>query len=211
MRQFLYSIRIGTAALGFFFASSAALATLQQHESNFVELVGKSELILRGTVKNVTDGIDARGLPYTEVTLRVAETIRGPAGNEYTFRQFGLLKPRNMGNGYVNLMVTPAGWTTYAQGEEAIFFLNRHAKFTGLQTTVGLGQGKFKVSMAGATNTANNAGLFRRVKVDPAVLSEPDRRVMNTSRGAVNAKAFTALVRKTVEGHWIEQGVMRNE
>jgi hypothetical protein len=106
-------MRLGVAALCMALAVNSAFATVQMRESNFVELVGKSELILRGTLKSVTDGIDGRGLPYTEVTMRVAEAIRGQVGGEYTFRQFGLLKPRRMGNGLVNLMVTPSGWTSY--------------------------------------------------------------------------------------------------
>jgi hypothetical protein len=206
-----HPIYVGLAGLCLLLAATNAVATIQQRESNIVELVGKSELILHGTVKNVTDGIDASGFPYTEVTLRVAEAIRGDVGAEYTFRQFGLLKPRSMGNGMVNLMVTPAGWTTYAQGEEAILFLNRHAKYTGLQTTVGLGRGKFKVSMAGASNDANNAGLFAHVKVEPNLLVGSDRKIMNTRRGSLDTKAFVSLVRKAVKGRWIEQGSMRNE
>jgi hypothetical protein len=206
-----HPIRLGLAGLCLLLAATHAFATIQQRESNIVELVGKSELILHGTVKSVTDGIDASGFPYTEVTLRVAEAIRGDVGAEYTFRQFGLLKPRSMGNGMVNLMVTPAGWTTYAQGEEAILFLNRHAKYTGLQTTVGLGHGKFKVSMAGASNDANNSGLFAHVKVEPNLLAGSDRKIMSRQIGAVDTKAFVALVRKAVKGRWIEQGSMRNE
>jgi hypothetical protein len=206
-----HPIRIGVAGLCLLLASANAVATIQQRESNIVELVGKSELILRGTVKSVSDGIDARGFPYTEVTLHVAEAIRGDVGAEYTFRQFGLLKPRSMGNGMVNLMVTPSGWTTYAQGEEAILFLNRHAKFTGLQTTVGLGRGKFKISLAGASNDANNSGLFAHVTVEPSLMARSDRKIMNTQIGAVDTKAFVALIRKAVKGRWVEQGSMRNE
>jgi hypothetical protein len=191
--------------------SSSAFATVQQRESNIVELVGKSDLILRGTVKSVADGIDPSGFPYTQVTFHVAEAIRGDVGTEYTFRQFGLLKPRSMGNGMMNLMVTPAGWTTYTQGEEAILFLNRRAKFTGLQTTVGLAHGKFKVSAAGASNDTNNSGLFSHVKVEPSLLAGSDRQMMSVNKGAVNTKAFVSLVRKAVKGRWIEEGSMRNE
>jgi hypothetical protein len=204
-------IQFGLVGLCLLLCNANAVATVLMRETNIVELLGKSELILRGSVTSVTDGIDARGLPYTEVTLHVAEAIRGEVGTEYTFRQFGLLKPRSMGNGMVNLMVTPAGWTTYARGEEAILFLNRHAKYSGLQTTVGLSQGKFKVSVAGTTNEANNSGLFAHVKVEPNLLGESDRRVMSTKKGAVDTKAFVSLVRKAVNGRWIEQGSMRNE
>jgi hypothetical protein len=204
-------IHIGLAAICLLLACTTAIATVQPRETNFVELVGKSELILHGTVKSVTDGIDAQGLPYTEVTLHVAEAIRGEVGTEYTFRQFGLLKPRSMGNGMVNLMVTPSGWTTYARGEEAILFLNRHAKYTGLQTTVGLARGKFKFSVAGTSNAADNAGLFEHIKVEPNLLAGSDRKVMSTKLGPVDSKAFLALLRKTVKGRWVEEGSMRNE
>jgi hypothetical protein len=206
-----HPIHFGLAALCLALASGSAFATMQQRESNIVELVGKSDLILRGTVKSIADGIDASGFPYTQVTFHVAEAIRGDVGAEYTFRQFGLLKPRSMGNGLVNLMVTPAGWTTYAPGEEAILFLNRPAKFTGLQTTVGLAHGKFKVSAAGASNDTNNSGLFAHVRVEPNLLVGADRDLMRTNKRPVNTKAFVSLVRKAVKGRWIEQGSMRNE
>ena len=130
--------------LAMLFATTLANATTSRREVNVVDLIANSELILRGTVVNLTDGIDNRGIPYTEVTLHVADAIRGQVSGDYTFRQFGLLKPRDMGNGTTNLMVTPAGWATYTKGEETILFLNKHAAWTGLQTTVGLGQGKFK-------------------------------------------------------------------
>jgi hypothetical protein len=206
-----HPICIGLVGVCLLLASTLAMASVQQRESNLVELVGKSELILRGTVKSVTDGIDAQGFPYTQVTLHVAEALRGEVGTEYTFRQFGLLKPRSMGNGMVNLMVTPAGWSTYSAGEETILFLNRHAKYTGLQTTVGLGRGKFHVSTAGASNDANNSGLFEHMTVEPHLLAGTDVRVMNTKKGAVDSKAFVSLVRKAVKGRWVEDGSMRNE
>lgn len=209
-------MRIGPALVGLLalcgvLTGGGARATVQARESNIVDLVGKSELILRGTIINVSDGIDEHGLPYTEVTMHVADAIRGQVGSEYTFRQFGLLKPRSMGNGLVNVMVTPADWATYRKGEEDILFLFRHAKWTGLQTTVGLGHGQFKVALAGAANHANNVGLFAHVSVDQSLLGETDRRVMNTDRGAVNTKGFVNLVHKIVDGRWIEQGSMRND
>jgi hypothetical protein len=206
-----HPIHFGLMAFCMLVVSSSAFATIQQRDANIVELVGKSDLILRGTVKSVADGIDSSGFPYTEVTLHVAEAIRGDVGAEYTFRQFGLLKPRSMGNGMMNLMVTPAGWTTYAQGEEAILFLNRRAKFTGLQTTVGLAHGKFKVSAAGASNDTNNSGLFAHVRVEPNLLADSDRALMRINKRPVNTKAFVSLVRKAVKGRWTEEGSMRNE
>jgi len=192
------------------FAITAANATTSRREVNVVDLVAKSELILRGTVTNVTDGIDSRGIPYTEVTMHVAESIRGQVSGDYTFRQFGLLKPRDMGNGMTNLMVVPAGWATYTKGEEAILFLNKKAAWTGLQTTVGLGQGKFKISMAGAVNQSNNAGLFKNVTIDPTLLGTKEQRAMLTQQGPVNANAFVSLVKQAVDGQWVETGRMKH-
>jgi hypothetical protein len=197
------------ALLALLFAA-AANATTAPHEANVVDLVAHSELILRGTVTNVTDGIDNRGIPYTEVTMHVADAIRGQVSGDYTFRQFGLLKPRDMGNGMTNLMVTPAGWATYTKGEEAILFLNKKAAWTGLQTTVGLGQGKFKVSMAGATNQSNNVGLFKNMSVDPNALGTKEERALLTQQGPVNVNAFLSLVKQAVNGHWVETGRMKN-
>src|ERR1700690_4332487 len=211
MRSNRNPIRVGAVPFIALLASPYAAAAVQWRESTIVDLVGKSELILRGTIASVTDGIDANGLPYTQVTMHVAEAIRGSVGSEYTFRQFGLLKPRSMGNGMVNLMVTPSGWTTYSQGEAAILFLTPHAKYTGLQTTVGLSQGKFKISMAGATNGTNNTGLFEHIKVSPSLLSPSDQALLSTKKGAVDTKSLVLLVRKAVDGRWIEQGSMSNE
>lgn len=192
-------------------ATAVANATTSRREVNVVDLVANSELILRGTVTNVTDGIDSRGIPYTEVTLHVADAIRGQVSGDYTFRQFGLLKPRDMGNGLTNLMVTPAGWATYSKGEETILFLNKKAAWTGLQTTVGLGQGKFRISMAGATNQANNAGLFKNVTIDSTLLGTTEQRTLMTQQGPVNVNAFVSLVKQAIDGQWIETGRMKHE
>ena len=197
--------------LAMLFATTLANATTSRREVNVVDLIANSELILRGTVVNLTDGIDNRGIPYTEVTLHVADAIRGQVSGDYTFRQFGLLKPRDMGNGTTNLMVTPAGWATYTKGEETILFLNKHAAWTGLQTTVGLGQGKFKISMAGAVNQSNNAGLFKNVSIDPSLLGTKEKRALMTEKGAVNANAFVGLVKQAVDGRWVENGRMKLE
>ena len=197
--------------LALLFATTFASATTSRREVNVVDLVANSELILRGTVASVTDGIDDRGIPYTEVTLHVSDAIRGQVTGDYTFRQFGLLKPRDLGNGQTNLMATPAGWATYTKGEETILFLNKHAAWTGLQTTVGLGQGKFKVAMAGAVNQSNNAGLFKNVTIDPTLLGTKEQRVMMTQQGPVNVNAFVGLVKQAINGQWIETGRMAHD
>jgi hypothetical protein len=198
------------ALLLIMFATSFANATSFKKQATIVDLVGQSELIIHGTVKNVTDGIDDRGIPYTEVTIRVSEAIKGQIGPEYTFRQFGLLKPRMMADGRMNLMVTPAAWSTYTKGEETVLFLYKTASWTGLKTTTALGQGKFSVNLGNASNQINNAGLFEGVQIDSSLLGDTEKRVMATKKGPMNAQGFVSLVKQAVNGKWIEKGKMKN-
>jgi hypothetical protein len=192
------------------FTTTLAHATTFRTQDNLVDLVKQADTIIRGRVMGVTDGIDPRGIPYTEVTIHVAESIKGQVSGTYRFRQFGLLKPRKLDDGRVNLMVTPAAWPTYAKGEEAILFLRKPAAWTGLQTTAGLGQGKFTVSVGGAVNQFNNAGLFKGVEIDAKLIGDTDRRLIATQSGALNALGFTALLKQAVAGQWVEKGEMRH-
>ena len=89
----------------------------QVEKRNIGDLIAMGDVIVYGTIVTVTDGFDAKNVPYTEVTVSVEETTKGDAGSTYTFRQFGLIEPRDMGNGMTNLNVTPDGWPTYSQGE----------------------------------------------------------------------------------------------
>jgi len=190
-------------------AGTLATATTFQREANLVDLLQQSEVILRGTVSNVTDGVDEHGVPYTEVTIKVSDALKGEVGKEYIFRQFGLLKPRDMGNGRMNLMVTPAGWATYSKGEDTILFLRKKAALTGLQTTAALSHGKFTITMSNALNQANNAGLFKNVQVSPSLLGTKEQRALLTTTGPVNVNAFISLVRQAVRNQWVEKGSMR--
>jgi hypothetical protein len=176
---------------------------------NIVDLVADSETIIRGAVKEVTDGFE-NGVPYTQVTVDVSETLRGQVGSEYTFRQFGLTKPRSMGDGRVYLGVSPEGWSKYAVGENAMLFLFKPASMTGLQTTVGLGQGKIMFEGGNAISQAGNEGLFENVEVNANLLNDKDKRLLSTKRGAVNADGLLSFVRRAVQNRWIEGGKMRH-
>jgi len=114
-------------------------------------------------------------LPYTEVKLHVTEALRGQVGSAYTFRQFGLLKPRDMGNSKMNLMVAPAGWATYSadleQGRGDDPLPAQTGSVDGLADDRWFGTGQvFKVAMASATNQAKNARLFKNVQINPTML-----------------------------------------
>ena len=184
-------------------------ANAASNAPNIVDLVGESEYIVRGLVKDVTDGID-NGLPYTQVTLQVTEAFRGQFGEEYTFRQFGLTAPRSMGDGRVNLNVTPDGWSKYKEGEDTLLFLYKQASITGLRTTVGPGQGKLAVNAGNIVSQFENDGLFANVLVNNNLLNDRDKRMLGTKKGAVNAESFISFVRRAVRDRWIEGGKMRH-
>lgn len=176
---------------------------------NIVDLIGDSELIVRGMVKEVTDGFE-NGVPFTQVTMQVNEAVRGNVGNEYTFRQFGLTQPRQLENGKTYIGVTPEGWSKYKDGEDVVLFLYKQASMTGLRTTVGLGQGKVLFQNGNATSQFDNKGLFENVEVNASLLNEKDKRLLATKKGAVNADGFMSFVRRAVTNRWIEGGKIRH-
>ena len=178
-------------------------------KQNLLELMTHTDSILVGTVTGKTDGT-FKGLPYTEITVDVGQSIKGQHGESHSFRQFGLIEPRSMGDGRVNLMVTPAGWPTYAVGEQVMLFLHKPASETGFQTTAGLTQGKFTIQGGQIANGIDNDALFARMKIDRK-LNKSQQDLVNQAGGAYAAQEFLALVRTAVEENWIENGVMTHE
>jgi hypothetical protein len=104
---------------------------------NIVDLIDNSETIVAGRVEKVTDGFNANGMPYTEITVHVLDRFRGAEGSTYTFRQFGLTGPRTMPDGKVFLGGRPEGWPAWHVGDVSLLFLYAKGRVTGFQTTVG--------------------------------------------------------------------------
>jgi len=177
---------------------------------NLTQLISQSQSIIEGTVEHVTDGIDANGIPYTEVTIHVRSSAKGAIADdtEYTFRQFGLIRPRTMDNGQRLLAVTPQGFARWNEGESVVAFLYQPATQTGLQTTTGLAQGKLSRFGDSLLNQFDNVGLFDGVEISNGLLS-PEEQDLLTTPGAVDAELFMNLVHRAVIGHWIENGEMQ--
>ena len=178
-------------------------------KQNLLELMTHADSILIGTVSNKTDGFQ-KGLPYTEITLEVGQSLKGNHGSSYTFRQFGLIEPKSMGDGRVNLMVTPAGWPTYVKGEQVMLFLHKPASETGFQTTAGLTQGKFMIRGDRIANDTNNDALFAGVKIN-GQLSATQQTLVDQPSGSYAAGEFLSLIKTAVDENWIENGVMTYE
>lgn len=177
---------------------------------NLTQLIAQSQRILTGRVTRVTDGVDSNGLPYTEVTIAVADSAKGElrGGAKYTFRQFGLLAPRKMPNGQTLLAVSPEGFPRWQAGEHVVAFLHEPATRTGLQTTAGLAQGKLTMLNGRLHNEFNNRGLFQGVQISEDLLTEKERAMLN-SDGAVDAATFFGLVGRAVSENWLGTGEMR--
>lgn len=173
---------------------------------NVVDLLTHSQTILSGRVEKVTDGFTASGVPYTEVTLKVMDRIRGAEGGTYTFRQFGLDKPRTMPDGRVYLGGRPTGWPTWRKNEVALVFMYPQARRTGLQTTVGLGHGKLSLGNGVAINSFENASLFSNVKAGRGLLDAAERDLLATKRGPVDEKILRKFLHRAVDGQWVQKG-----
>lgn len=191
-------------------AAWPAAATQLVH-ANLTRLIGESDLIVSGKVKAVSDGIDAKGVPFTEVTIAVGSSAKKKlaARSDFKFRQYGLLTSRKMPDGRFLLAKAPEGFPTWTANEQVLAFIYKPATKTGLRTTVGLAQGKFTAQGGRLANAQANQGLFRGVQVNPGLLKPSEAAMLSSRTGAVDAATMMGLVHRAVAGRWIETGAMR--
>jgi hypothetical protein len=127
--------------------------------------------IFRGTVMDVEQSSIAVGggeLPVVVVTLRVDETFKGDFGSGKDamvreIRMLGSIKDETrMAGGQQHLAVLP-GMPRLERGHDYVLVTTAPSA-AGLSTTVGLGQGSFRVFTQDrqemAANELDNAGLF---------------------------------------------------
>jgi len=202
------SVLLGLVSAAVMLAGAAQAAKL--NSQNLTQLITEADSIIAGTVKEVYDGIDPNGVPFTQVTISVHSVAKGNVAEkaDYTFRQFGLLEPRTMENGHRLLAVAPEGFAHWVEGETVVAFMYKPASRTGLQTTAGMAQGKLKLINGTLINEFNNAGLFDGVEINESLLDDAQRNMLTTP-GAVDADAFMELVARAVSEGWIENGEMR--
>ena len=202
------SIRALGMAAALLFVAGATASTVAPR--NLVHLIDDAQDIVVGSVTAVTDGVDAEGVPYTEVTLAVGETLRGSQGDTMSFRQFGLLAPRVLPNGKTMYAVRPPGWPQYTTGERVLLFLTRPASQTGLRTTVGLEQGKFAITNNLLRLAATEGALFDGVDIAANTLTAEERALVASPSAQYDANAFIAFLRRAVSQRWVETGSLRH-
>ncbi len=189
--------------------ANTADAQQKGQKQNLVQLIQSSQSIVAGTVRKVSDGIDANGLPYTEVTIAVGASPKGGIEQgDYTFRQFGLTAPRTLPNGKRMLMLTPPEFPRWRQDEYVVAFLYHPAARTGLQTTSGLAQGKLDMVNGKLVNRYGNAGLFDHITVADGALPEAERQLLG-GKEEVRTETLLSLIRHVVDGQMIERGMVR--
>lgn len=202
-------LSISTAIAMAVVLSPLASAQNKPIRQNIVQLISSAQSIVAGTVTKVSDGIDSNGLPYTEVTLQVGTSAKGSIKQgEYTFRQFGLLKPRTLPNGKRMLMVTPEQFPQWREDEYVLAFLYHPAAKTGLQTTAGLAQGKLVKVNDTLVNAYENAGLFENINVQAGALSSTEQALLD-SKGPVKADELLGLIHHIVSDKLLERGALR--
>lgn len=177
---------------------------------NLKQLMNDSESILSGQVLSVTDGTTAQGLPYTEVSIKVNSAAKGAHSKNsvYTFRQFGLTKPKTLSNGTKLLAVSPEGFPRWYPNETVVVFMHKAAKQTGLRTTAGMANGKFVVKGGKLSNEFNNFGIFSGLEFKPGLLTESESKMLKAT-GAVSAADFMSLVGKAEAQQWVSSGEMK--
>ena len=198
--------RLGTALLALCLLGLAGdqARAMTAVNPNLVDLLRNSTSILSGTVTAVTDGVDAMGLPYTEVTLEISRKLRGIEVGTYTFRQFGLMSPRLSADGTMKMMPAPSAIPRYAEGDEVLLFLSKPAMLTGLRSTYGLGAGRFSYGPGRIENDLANEGLFRDLSIDVGLATSNDVRMLETEIGAVHPDTFHSFVERAVTERWVE-------
>jgi hypothetical protein len=167
------------------------------------DLISYGDKIIAGRVTVVTDGFDANNLPYTEVTIAIRESLKGNASGNYTFRQFGLAAPRDMGNGRTYVGVSPDGFPRFTAGEDVVVFLFATTSL-GFQSTAGLMQGKFTISGRELANEINNLGLFNDISVNPTQLTPAEQKMLDSNIGPLDTELFKGFVKKAVQQSWFD-------
>jgi hypothetical protein len=210
MKKILMKASIFALAVTLIAVSGSRVYSTTMVKRNLADLTKMAEVIFVGKMVDARDGLLNGRIPYTEYTFEVLESLKGdlPARSTYRYRQLGLLKPRQMGNGKTLVLTGKniGGLPHYKNGETALIFLGKSSPQTGLRTTVGLMQGKFVIANGLAANEINNAGLFEGMNVSQSgtKLSNAEKAMMRQKAGALNAKTLIATVKRAVKDQIFE-------
>ncbi len=166
---------------------------------NLDQLTERSAVIMRGTVTDarVEKHPELPGLNTVVVTLRVKETLKGKAGETFTFRQY-IWDMRDRSNA--------AG---YAKGQDWLLMMIAPSA-RGLSSPAGLEQGRFRIlrdktGTEVAVNGQSNFKLFEGMSAQLAkkgvtLSPKSSSLVLKHRSGPVAVGDLTGLIRELAKG-----------
>ncbi len=177
---------------------------------NLKGLVSKAERIFTGQCISVEEGeieFPKGSIWYTEYTFRISEGIKGTSGETITFRQYGLINPRQIDENTV-VFNRPVGMPTYEANQQYMLFLIGDSEL-GLTSPAGLFQGAFfiyhdELSRRVAINGSQNRGLFKKdatTELKQFDLTQSEKVLVEKSKGVFVLDDFVSVVKKFVQGN----------
>lgn len=191
MQRNSYALSIVLAALCGAFLAPPAESTMVE-PLNFGQIVERAGRAFVGEVTAIEQLTTADGVPYTEYTFSVSESLKGDVGSTITIRQFGLGAPRPGSQGMFQIFKVP-GMPMYKEGERVLLLVTAESSI-GLTAPVGLFQGAFRLSRDAtgtvlARNGSDNVNLFEGMAGIPPGLQRH-------RRGAVGLSVLTDLIER---------------
>lgn len=133
---------------------------------DLTDLTSNAHQIFRGTVTDVeqtTVTVGGGELPAVVVQMRVADVLKGDPGDKVEIKMLGSIKDTPVTAGDAQRVNVLPDLPKLTVGGDYLLFTTEPSSL-GLSTTVGLGQGSFRVYLDEqqevASNELNNAGLF---------------------------------------------------
>ncbi|NIR51917.1 hypothetical protein GWO43_25420 [candidate division KSB1 bacterium] len=175
---------------------------------NLKELVTIADRVFIGkciSVQGTEVQLSGGKIYATEYTFEVSESLKGSVGDVITFRQYGLSKPKQVGDELMYYGKIPA-MPTYNENEAYMLFLGRDSKL-GLTSPVGLFQGAFSIQQDNygrqvAVNGIFNRGLFKDMdasEIQGLNLTQSEQRFVTKTSGPLFLHDFVSVVKKHVK------------
>lgn len=157
------------------------------------ELARRADCVVYGKVTGLRAGkLPGRRLIFTEVTMKVTESWKGrEVPTTLVFRHLGgALEGRRL--------LIP-GAASFELNEESVLFLSKEHPVLGIRMTIGLAQGKFRVSTnrgSGERVLSRQLGALDLVDAEGAAAVErPKLRTLGSLRAAVKRAVATEEAR----------------
>lgn len=181
---------------------------------NLQEIVERSGRIFTGECLSASQGVDARGLPYSLYTFRVLESVKGRfESGTFTLKQFGIrsLSSRSASDGKLTRI---DGMPDYQPGATYTLFLSKESRW-GFSSPVGLVQGAFRVLGEESNRRVINGIGNRNLLLNPSetatqrlarrqqALRSRAARSEDALQGPVDYSAFLSAVQRMAQGETI--------